>query len=69
MNSQDQPCTAQDNKIFCFEVLADILEGNIYSDLTRNFKALSFAGHQCILCAMIIQKYNSVPIYVQQNRQ
>ena len=44
MNPPEQACTAVDNEMFCFAVLADEIEGTISSDQMGQFPTRSFSG-------------------------
>ena len=56
MNPTEQICTAIDDKIFCYAVLADENEGTIYSDQTGRFPVRSYSGKNYIFVAYIYSK-------------
>ena len=51
MNPPEHACTAMDNEMFCFAVLADEIEGTIYSDQMGRFPTRSFSGKNYIFVA------------------
>ena len=53
MQSQQEACTAIDNKMFCFPALADQNENTIYSNLAGRFPAQSYSGMNYIFIAYV----------------
>ena len=56
MNQPEQICTAIDDEMFCFAVLADENEGTIYSDQTGCFPVRSHSGKNYIFMAYVYSK-------------
>ena len=56
MNPPEQLCTAIDDEMFCFAVLANENEGTIYSDQTGRFTVRSYSGKNYIFMAYVYSK-------------
>ena len=63
----EQVCTAIDDEMFCFAVLADTNEGTIYSDLTGQFPVQSYSGMNYIFVAYIYT-INAIILRPMKNR-
>ena len=55
MSPPEQVCTAIDNEMFCFAILADQNENTIYSDLAGRFPVLSYSSMNYIFCRICLQ--------------
>ena len=53
MNPPEHICTAMEDEMFIFAVLADEIDGTIYSDQTGRFPVRSFSGKNYIFVAYI----------------
>ena len=67
MHPKEEACTAQDKEMFCFAVLADKVEGTVYSDLTGKFPCQSFAGNQYIFVCYVYTT-NAILLRPMKNR-
>ncbi len=56
MNPQEQACSANEDEMFCFAMLADANENTLYSDLTGQFPVRSYSGMQYIFVAYVYSK-------------
>ena len=56
MNPPEQVCSAFDDEIFCYAVLADENDGTIYSDQTGRFPVRSYSGKNYIFVAYVYSK-------------
>ena len=67
MNPQEQACTALDDAMFCFAILADENENTIYSDLTGRFPVQSYSGNNYIFVAYVYS-INAILLRPMKNR-
>ena len=67
MNPPQQACNAEDDTMSCYAVLADSIDGTMYSDLTGRFPVQSFSGNQYIFVAYIY-KINAILLRPMKNR-
>ena len=61
MSPPEQVCTAIDDEMFCFAILADQNEDTIYSDLAGRFPVCSYSGMNYIFVAYVY-KINAILI-------
>ena len=67
MDPTEQVCSALEDEMFCFAMLADSNEGTIYSDLPGRFPVQLFTGKNFIFVAYIY-KINAILIRSMKNR-
>ena len=67
MNPEEHVCTAEDDEMFCFAVLADQNEGTVYSDLAGRFPVRSYSGMNYIF-ALYVYSINAILVKPMKTR-
>ncbi len=67
MHLHKEACTIEDEKMFCYALLADMNEGTDYSDLIRRFPFWTYSGMHYIFDPYIYSK-NAILMQVMSNR-
>ena len=61
-------CSATEKKMFCFAILRDETESNIYSNLTGRFPIESYTGIKYMF-EYYVYKFNTILLRAMKNRE